>query len=60
LTCPFFFAGAQLVEKKQSHWSGFEDISISLCARGMSVREMQGRLNELCHTELSPALISAV
>ncbi len=50
----------QLVEKHQTHWQGFDDIIISLYARGMSVREIQGHLKELYHTEVSPALISAV
>ena len=50
----------QLVEKNQTHWQGFDDIIISLYARGMSVREIQGHLKELYHTEISPALISAV
>jgi len=50
----------QLVEKHQTHWQGFDDIIISLYARGMSVREIQGHLKELYHTEISPTLISAV
>jgi putative transposase len=50
----------QLVKKHQTHWQGFDDMVISLYARGMSVREIQGHLKELYHTEVSPALISAV
>jgi putative transposase len=50
----------QFVEKNQTHWQGFDDVIISLYARGMSVREIQGHLKELYHTEVSPALISAV
>ncbi|MDR1489601.1 MAG: IS256 family transposase [Desulfovibrio sp.] len=50
----------QLVEKYQTHWQGFDDQIISLYARGMSVREIQGHLKELYHTDVSPALISAV
>jgi len=50
----------QLVEKHQTHWQGFDDQVISLYARGMSVREIQGHLKELYHTDVSPALISAV
>ena len=50
----------QLVEKNQTHWQGFDDIIISLYARGMSVREIQGHLKELYHTDVSSALISAV
>ena len=50
----------QLVEKHQTRWQGFDDMVISLYARGMSVREIQGHLKEMYHTEVSPALISAV
>lgn len=50
----------QLVAKNQTRWQGFDDAIISLYARGMSVREIQGHLKELYHTEVSPALISAV
>ena len=50
----------QLVEKHQTHWQGFDDQIISLYARGMSVREIQGHLKELYHTDVSPSLISAV
>lgn len=50
----------KLIEKHQTHWQGFDDIVISLYARGMSVREIQGHLKELYSTEVSPALISAV
>src|SRR5215510_8010951 len=31
----------QLVAKHQTHWRGFDDMVISLYARGMSVREIQ-------------------
>ena len=50
----------QLVGKHQTHWQGFDDMIISLYARGMSVREIQGHLKELYQTEVSPALISTV
>ncbi|MDR2488052.1 MAG: transposase [Desulfovibrio sp.] len=50
----------QLVEKNQTHWQGFDDLIISLYARGMSVRTIQGHLKELYHTEVSPAMINAV
>jgi putative transposase len=50
----------QLVKKHQTHWPDFDEQIISLYARGMSVREIQGHLKEIYHTEVSPALISAV
>lgn len=39
------------------HWSGFDEKILSLYARGMTVREMQGHLEEMYDTEVSHALI---
>ena len=50
----------QLVAKHQTRWSGFDDKIISLYARGMTVREIQGHLQEMYGTEVSPSLISSV
>lgn len=50
----------QLVPKHQTRWSGFDDKILSLCARGMTVREIQGHLEEMYGTEVSPTLISSV
>src|SRR6476620_2257455 len=50
----------KLVERHQTRWSGFDDKIISLYARGLSVREIQGHLEEMYGTEVSPTLISAV
>jgi len=50
----------QLVAKHQTRWTGFDDKIISLYARGLSVREIQGHLQEIYGTEVSPSLISAV
>jgi transposase-like protein len=50
----------QLVAKHQTRWTGFDDKIISLYARGMTVREIQGHLEEMYGTEVSPALISSV
>jgi putative transposase len=50
----------QLVAKHQTRWTGFDDKIISLYARGLSVREIQGHLEEMYGTEVSPSLISAV
>ncbi|MDO8330508.1 MAG: IS256 family transposase [Fluviicoccus sp.] len=50
----------QIVGKHQTRWTGFDDKIISLYARGLSVREIQGHLEEIYHTEVSPSLISAV
>lgn len=40
--------------------AGFDDHVISMYARGMSMREIQGHLLELCGTEVSPDLISSI
>lgn len=50
----------QMVAKHQTRWTGFDDKIISLYARGLSVREIQGHLEEMYGTEVSPSLISAV
>jgi putative transposase len=49
-----------LVAKHQTRWTGFDDKIISLYARGLSVREIQGHLEEMYGTEVSPILISTV
>jgi putative transposase len=49
-----------LIGKYQRRLPGFNDKVISLYARGMSTREIQGHLEELYGTEVSPTLISAV
>lgn len=50
----------QLVAKGQTHFDGFDDKILSLYARGMTVREIQGHLLELYGTDVSPDLISRV
>jgi putative transposase len=50
----------QLVGKYQRRLPGFDDHVISMCARGMSVREIQGHLLELYGLQVSPELISTV
>jgi len=50
----------QLIGKHQTRWAGFDDKIISLYARGMTVREIQGHLTEMYGTEVSPSLICAV
>ncbi len=50
----------QIVVKHQTRWTGFDDKIISLYARGLSVREIQGHLEEMYGTEVSPTLISNV
>ena len=49
-----------LIAKGQTRFDGFDDKILSLYARGMTVREIQGHLAELYGTEVSPDLISRV
>lgn len=48
----------QLVKKRQTRLSGFDEKVLSLYARGMSTRDIQGHLEELYGTTVSPDLIS--
>src|SRR5882762_8846554 len=49
-----------LIAKGQRRFDGFDDKILSLYARGMTVREIQGHLSELYGAEVSPDLISRV
>ena len=50
----------QLVPKRQRRLEGFDDKVLSRYARGLSTREMQGHLEELYGTEVSPTLIATI
>ena len=50
----------QLIEKYQRRFPEFDDNIISMYARGMSVREIRGHLEDLYGIDVSPDLISAV
>jgi putative transposase len=50
----------QLIAKYQRRFPGFDDKIISMYARGMSVREIQGHLRDLYGIDASPQLISTV
>src|SRR5438445_2446124 len=50
----------KIVAKGQTRFTGFDDKIISMYARGMSTREIQGHLEEIYQVEVSPALISNV
>jgi putative transposase len=50
----------QLVKKRQTRWVGFDEKVISLYARGLTVREIQGHLQEIYGTEISPDLVSRI
>ncbi len=50
----------QLIKKNQRRFDGFDEKIISLYARGMTVREIQGHLEEIYGVEISSGLISSV
>src|ERR687893_2020494 len=50
----------QLIAKYRRRVPGFDDKIVSMYARGMTVREIQGHLAELYGVDVSPELISAV
>jgi len=49
----------QLIKKNQTRFDGFDEKIISLYARGMTTREIQGHLQEIYGVEVSPGLVSA-
>src|SRR6266705_2530275 len=50
----------KIVAKGQTRFTGFDDKIVSMYARGMSTREIQGHLQEIYGIEVSPTLISNV
>ena len=50
----------QIVGKHQRRFSGFDDKILSMYARGMTTREIQGHLQEIYGVDISPSLISEV
>ena len=50
----------QLIKKGERRFSGFDDKIIAMYARGMTVREIQGYLEEMYGILVSPDLISQV
>src|SRR6267378_7210089 len=50
----------KIIAKSQTRFTGFDDKIISMYARGMSAREIQGHLEEIYTVEVSPTLISNV
>jgi putative transposase len=49
-----------IIPKGKTRFVGFDDKIISLYARGMTTREIQGHVEEIYGVEVSPSLISAV
>src|SRR4051812_26365034 len=50
----------QIVKKHQTRFDGFDDKILSMYARGMTTRDIQGHLEEIYGVEVSPTLISNV
>ena len=50
----------QLIAEYQRRFPGFDEKVVSMSARGMSTREIQGHLRELYGLDVSPDLLSAV
>jgi putative transposase len=50
----------QLIQKHQTRFDGFDEKILSLYARGMTTREIQGHLQQMYGVEVSPTLISTV
>lgn len=50
----------RILGKHQTRFDGFDDKILSLYARGMTTREIQGHLQEIYGVEVSPTLISDV
>jgi putative transposase len=50
----------KIVPKHQRRFAGFDDKILSMYARGMTTREIQGHLQEIYGVEVSPTLISEV
>jgi putative transposase len=49
-----------IIEKHQTRFDGFDEKIISMYARGMSTRDIQGHLKEIYQIEVSPDFISTV
>jgi len=50
----------QILKKHQTRFNGFDEKILSMYARGMTTREIQGHLQEMYQVEVSPTLISDV
>lgn len=49
-----------IIPKGESRFSGFDDKIISMYARGMTTRDIQGHLEEIYGVDVSPTLISQI
>lgn len=49
-----------IIPKYQTRWTGLDDKILSLYARGMTMRKIQGHLEEMYCAEVPPTLISSL
>lgn len=50
----------KLIKKRERHISSFDDKIISMYARGMTTRDIQGHIKELYGADVSPAMVSNI
>ena len=50
----------KLIKKRQRHISSFDDKIISMYARGMTTRDIQGHIKDLYGADISPAMVSSI
>lgn len=50
----------QLIKKRQGHINSFDEKIISMYARGMTTRDIQGHIKELYGADISPSMISSI
>lgn len=50
----------QLIKKRERHINSFDDKIISMYARGMTTRDIQGHIKELYGADISPTMISSI
>ena len=50
----------KLIKKRERHISSFDDKIISMYARGMTTRDIQGHIKELYGADISPAMVSSI
>lgn len=50
----------KLIKKRERHISSFDDKIISMYARGMTTRDIQGHIKELYGADISPAMVSNI
>ena len=50
----------QFIQKHQTRLDGFEDKILSLCACGMTTRDIQAQVQDLSGVEVSPTFISTI